>query len=109
MYITSDPLSRTVIDYDFTFANSAVLPITLDPKYGDSIEFGDKTVRIDLKAKPSLTDPTQSLPAEEVIFYLQHLVVIQKRERVIQALNPEQQYEYKQALAALGIPSSRVL
>jgi len=85
---------RYVECYDFLFTTGMVLPITLDLKAGDSIEFKDKEILISFVVKPSITDPDVMLPAEEQTIFKKHLACIQHRTQEFQEATPEQKQEW---------------
>ena len=99
------PESKYVVDdYDFTFLNGMVLPVTVNEKLGDTVQFfgPDGVIVIHLAAKPSLNDPAIFLPVEDITIYRQHLVTHQHRVREVTDLAPEQQYAWAKTLKDLS-------
>lgn len=90
MEINVPEVKRTVIEYDFVFTSGQIMPVTIDPKAGDTISEGDQTIDINLTSKPSMNDPSKLLPSEKVVIYKQYLISVQKREKEILELTPEQ-------------------
>lgn len=98
MEVNTPEVSHVVDDYDFTFLNGMVMPVTVNETVGDTIHFDSAEVRIDLSSKPSINDPAYMLPAENIVIYTKHLVTWQHRIRKVVAITPEQQHEWTQTL-----------
>lgn len=98
MIVNAPEVKRLVHDYDFTFLSGMALPLTMDTEAGDTIDFLPATIQIHLAAKPSMNDPSKTLPAEDITVYTQHLATKQHRVREVVALDPEQQYAWAKTL-----------
>jgi len=98
MIVNTPEVKRLVDDYDFTFLNGMLLPVIVDTEAGDTINFFSATIQIHLAAKPSMNDPSLTLPAEDITIYTQHLATKQHRVREVIALDPEQQHEWAKTL-----------
>lgn len=97
MEIYSTRPSRIVFDYDFVFIHGVALPLTIDPNLGDKIDFEDpNVVTVHLVAKTSPLTSGQNLPAEEVTIFKDKIISIQRRQREIFPLTPEQELELEQ-------------
>lgn len=98
MLVTSPTLPpRRVHDYDFMLSNGAVQTVTVDEKAGDTVDINEFSVRIIISPKSSF-DRTKTIPGEEIVMFSRHIVSIQKREREITELTPEQQYEWSKTI-----------
>jgi len=96
-----DPTPRKVDDYEFVFTSGYIMPVTIDNFLGDSIEFTDSGVTIHLVAKPSIADPAQTMPAEDVTIFLRHLCSVVHRVRELIPQTVEQKLEWKKTLQEL--------
>lgn len=90
MLIDSPEIKKTVIDYDIVLDFGVTVPITIDPSKGDTIELGDKIISIHMPSKASDNNPEHQLPAEDMTIFVSHVVSIQRREREVVELSPEQ-------------------
>lgn len=100
MYVTAPGAPVKVLDeYDFLFNNGQAMPITIDSAAGDTLHITDTMITVDLVAKPSRIDPSNMLPAEDVIIYKHQLMAVQHRKREVSAMTPEQQFEWSRLLA----------
>jgi hypothetical protein len=97
------PPTKLVDDYDFTFNSGIIMPLRVDKSLGDTIEF-DKgnAVIINLKAKPSFTNPSENLPAEEVTIFTRHLLCVQHRVTEIPVLTPDQKLDWQKTFQELS-------
>jgi hypothetical protein len=102
MIIHSDPETRDVNDYDFTFVGGILLPVTIDEKAGDSIEVDPLYTKIHLSSKPSPGNPMAILPAEDLTIYNSQLLSVQHRVRQVTLLTEEQKFEWNKVLKTLG-------
>ena len=101
MIVTTPDETRTLDDWDITFASGMVLPLTLDAKAGDTISFTDNEIQVKLVAKPNVSDPNKLLPAEDVTIYKAHVATVQHRERTITELTPEEKLAWQKTLHEL--------
>jgi hypothetical protein len=98
MYIVpSDPKVVTVTDYDLTFANGLMVPLTVDTEAGDSVEFGDRTVTFQFAPKQSMANPDTMTQAHEITVFLDQVIMVSKRNRQVTQLTPEQWDEIRKA------------
>jgi hypothetical protein len=102
MYIPTPDVLKILVDYDIVFSSGIMLPVTLDATLGDTIEDRGDTLFINLTAKPSLSDSSKTLPAEEITVFKAQVVSIQKRTREVVQLNPEQQAEWRKTIKELS-------
>lgn len=93
---------KKVYEYDFVLATGMLLPVTVDPTAGDTINFGDQQVHIHLVPKQHKFDITKMTPAEDITIFVPHLASVQKREREMIDMTPEQRYQYEQTLKELA-------
>jgi hypothetical protein len=99
----SAPLSkRYVNEYDIVFQSGQMMPLTLDLAAGDTFENDGTKLIINLVAKPGITDPTQTYPAEDIVVFLSHVVSIQHRVREITDLTPDQKLEWDETIRKMG-------
>lgn len=98
MIVNAPEDTRTVIDYDICVEPGLVMPITLDPKAGDTFEVNDRTIEIRLAPRESKTDPETKLPGEDITIFLSKTISISKRERVVVELTPEQKLEWHESM-----------
>lgn len=99
--LTPDPKTAMVDDMDFTFVNGIFMPLTLAA--GDTIEYPTpETIVIHLSSKPSVSDHTIMLPAEDVTIYTKNILTIQHRTRAVTELTIEQKMEWQKTLAEAG-------
>jgi len=98
-----DPVQRVVEDYDFTFASGQSMPLTIDKAAGDTVSFDQAPLAIVVKltAKPSLSNPDVLLPEEEITIFMNQLLAIQKRSRVVTGLTYEQEEELRETFKSL--------
>lgn len=98
MIVTTPEVKHIVWDYEFMFASGMMLPLTVNPSAGDTIEFNDKYITVNLKEKASLTDPTQTIPAEVITIFVNHLATNHHRIREVTDMTPEQRVEWTKTL-----------
>ena len=79
---TPDPVSRTVVDYDFVFSDGTPVSITLSPSDGDRLHETAATYDFSLTPKVNPFTPTEKLPAVRIIHFKAHLFGVRIRERV---------------------------
>ncbi len=91
MLVWSDLPKKVYDDYDFTMIGGLVMPVTLDIKAGDTIEWGDSEIKVVIAGRPSALDPEKMTAGEELTIYRQHLCSTHHRVRELVGLNPEQQ------------------
>ena len=88
-------LEKDVTDYDFLFSNGNKLPITLDLELGDTVqELKDRYV-VFLAAKPRVSNPELTMPAETATVFKSGLLATIVRERKQRLPTPEEQFEMK--------------
>lgn len=102
MIVNTPEVVHVVDDYDFMFLNGMLMPVTVNTAAGDTIHIGESEITINLSSKPSLTDPTHTLPAETITIYVKQLVTRQHRIRPVVAVSPEQQHEWLKTLKEVG-------
>jgi hypothetical protein len=102
--IIQDPTPRTkkVDDYDFLFDSGFLLPLTVDPSLGDTIEFSDVGVKINLVGKPSTTDPDQFTPPEDHTIFTRHLCAVTHRVREAPVVTKEQKTEWVRTIQEIS-------
>jgi len=81
MIISSKLKTKIYKDYDFMFSQGIMIPISIEPEAGDSIEFFEDTIKVYLAKRVSPTDSTVIMPAEEKTFFKTHLIAIEHRTR----------------------------
>ena len=101
--IVNTPESTYIVeDYDFIFHSGMTLPVTVNERGGDSIQFSDTAVLIHLASTPSMNDPKVTLPARDVTIYRTHLAFYEHRSREVIELAPEQQHEWQKTLKEIS-------
>lgn len=100
MKVTTPEIKRLVEDYDIIFVSGQVMPITIDPSVGDTFATfpSSEIIKIHLSPKPSPSDKNKTLPAEDITVYLKHVISVQRREREVVELTPEQRAEWERAM-----------
>jgi hypothetical protein len=93
---------KVVEEYEFIFSSGFLLAISIEPSEGDLIDFGSDRILITKPSKPSLVDPNQSLPAEDVTLFRNHLISIQHRTREVVGRTPDQEVEWQETLKEVG-------
>jgi len=101
MIISSKLKTKIYKDYDFMFSQGIMIPISIEPEAGDSIEFFEDTIKVYLAKRVSPTDSTVIMPAEEKTFFKTHLIAIEHRTREVEPLTPEAQAEWMKTLKDL--------
>lgn len=96
MVLSTPQTIKVVSDYDIIFDTGMMLPLTVDFSAGDTIVFGDRTIEINIVAKPSEVNPKETIPAVATTIFLGHVASIQKRTREIAELTPEAKHELQQ-------------
>jgi hypothetical protein len=94
---------KTVIDYEFVYDQGMSFSMTLDTEAGDTIEFTPLTIEIKLVAKPSLNDPTKTLPAEDISIYLSKVASIRKVSRQMILLTDEEKLNWQRDFKSMTI------
>lgn len=102
MLLETPENKHTVIDVDIVLDFGVTVPLTIDPSKGDSFTMDDWTVQAHLESKPSIANPEVMMPAEDVTFFVSHIVSIQKREREVVELSPEQKAEQTKVFKEWG-------
>ena len=99
-----DPVKKLVDDFDFTFIGGIVMPVSVDKEAGDTVDFETHptAVVIHLTSKPSRTDSSMKLPAEDITIITSHLLVVQHRVREATELTPGQKAEWDKTLKEIG-------
>jgi hypothetical protein len=98
MRLETPLVKKLVNDYDVVFTSGVSMALTVDLEAGDTIDLGEKTILVHLTAKPSPADPDTLLAAEDITIFVGHVLSIQRREREITQLTPDQQYAWAQTL-----------
>jgi hypothetical protein len=102
MLIQHPESTYIALEYDFIFVSGMVLPLTLIPTKGDTINFVDDMIVIRITAKPSMNDPTRFLPSEDITIFKRHLLSMNKREYERPDLTPEQAVEWQKTVQELS-------
>lgn len=105
MYITSpDPPKREVTEYDFSFQNGMMLPVTIDKDGGDTIDLETypHAIIINFAPKPSLVNPEVVTPPEQITIFTSHLLSIHKRVREVTDPTQEQKDLMKLTFQEMG-------
>lgn len=105
MLIYDPDLKKTVHEYDVTFENGMTIPVIVDVDAGDTYRETNDHLLVFLAPKPSKTDKTKILPAENIKIFKSKILVIQDRDREINQLTPEQQAVWEKTLEDLGRPN----
>lgn len=86
------PEPYEVEDLNFTFANGVIVPITIAKDLGDSIDWDTNpmAVRFFIAPKPSILNPELELPPGELTIMLKHVIMIEKRKRLVQPPSKEE-------------------
>lgn len=99
MHITSsDPPNKFIEQYDITLNSGLVIPLTIDAAVGDTIEFTPEKILVKLAAKPSLIDPSISLPAEDVEVARTQVAALLHRTVEVSGIVPKMSKEWIQSL-----------
>ncbi len=98
MITSGDVEPRVVNDYDILFLNGISWPITIDEVAGDKIDFLPDRIQVHLAGRPSVSDPSKALPAEDQTVYLTNVIIVAKRKRLTTPQSPEQKVEYTEIL-----------
>lgn len=98
MIINSPDITKVVHEYDLVFDSGSILPLVIDYGMGDTFEIQDNVIRAVLTAKPSLSDPTKLLPAEDITVFKSKLSSVIHRERTMILQTLEQKEEWKKLL-----------
>lgn len=102
MTVNTPEIKHVVDDYDFIFHSGMVLPVTINEKAGDAIEFHDSRIVIKIAASPSMNDHDVILPARDIVVYKTHLASYEHRTREVAELAPEQKHAWAQTLKELS-------
>lgn len=101
--IVNTPETKYVVDdYDFIFHSGMALPVTVNERGGDFIQFLDGSIVIHIAPSPSMNDPKVTLPARDVTIYRTHLAFYEHRNRDVVGLAPEQQHEWQKTLKEIS-------
>jgi hypothetical protein len=100
MIIQNPDTEHIVHEYDFTFASSHFLSMTIDPRF-DTITFGEDEITAKLGAKEKAGS---SVPAEEVCILKTHLVSYAHRERKVLDPSPDDRLEFEKIRNGKGKP-----
>ena len=90
MNINIPETRKTFLDINFTLVSGILFPVTLDIAEGDSITYSEDKALIRYSAKPSFSDPTKMLPAENVIIFMKHVASVQTKEREVVELTTDE-------------------
>lgn len=102
MQLVTPKATKILEDYDFLLTSGVMMPVTIDKDAGDVINFAPESITITLTSKPSMNDPTQTLPAEDITLYRLHVISYQHRVREVVQLTPEQQFEWNRTFQEMG-------
>ena len=92
---------RVVTDYDFICLSGLVLPVSVEPALGDTIEFSPDEITIYLAPRPN-SDGKTLTPAENLILYKRNIISYQFRTKEVEALTPEQKAEWNKTIQEAG-------
>lgn len=107
--ISSTGPTKQFDDWDFTFENGLLMPISIEEAAGDTIDFSDPAcIVVQLSERPSMSDPDKKLPAEEIRIFTGKVLAIQHRKREVDAPTPEQKNEWLETLASLAVTGKTV-
>lgn len=102
MEFLTPEVKKIVNDYDIVSKSGMMLPVTIDLALGDTITFNDLTIMVHLSAKPSKTNPLQTLPAEDITIFINQVFSVQHREREIIERTPTQLDEWNNLILDCG-------
>lgn len=105
MYTTSpDPIKKLIEEYDFSFTNGMMLPITIDREAGDEVDLSTHphAIIVNIVEKPSRIIPDQTVPAEQITIFTAHLLSIQKRIKEVEELTFEQKEQFRLTVQELS-------
>ena len=104
MYIqSSSPEPYEVEDYDLTFVNGLFMTVTVDAKAGDAVDYDTSplTTIFHLSEKPSPTNAKLTVPAENITIFMNHVLSVQRRTRIVVQPAPEVKDEFQRTLHSL--------
>lgn len=103
----ADP--HLVDEYDLTFSNGLFMSVTVDKVTGDTVDFDTSplTVIFHLSPKVSPTDHVTIIPAEIITIFVDKLLSIQHRSRIITPPTLEQQEALRNTILAVTAPTDR--
>lgn len=100
------PLEPKLISfYDITFISGLGMPISIDTAAGDTIDLGETKITIYLAPKPSLSNPKDLSPAQNITLFMAHIAGIQHYSKEIMPPTPEQQFQYSETIKELTSPT----
>jgi hypothetical protein len=102
MEIQTTEVKKFLDDYDFVFESGMILPLTIDQSVGDKMHIDNDLVLIYLTAKPTASDPTVVLPAEDITIFKKHLVYVQHKQREVTSLTADQQNAWNRTVQELS-------
>jgi len=88
---------KIITDYDITFDNGLFTTISICESDGDTVDRDTSPLAMlfYLAPKPSVSDPSVKMPAENVVVFLNSVVMLAHRQREILPANPDQQQNLK--------------
>ena len=94
------PEPYEVEDFAFTFANGITFPVQLIRNFGDVVDWDTSpmAVKFNLAGRPLPSDPAVKSSPEEFTVMMQHVILIEKRTRIVTPPTFEEQDLFKQAL-----------
>ena len=101
MSVESKTASRVVLDYEFVLSSGVSVPISVDPKAGDEIHWGETEIRIVLTAKPGIVSDSTVLPQEVVTLNRNYIAITYERERLIKDVTAAEKIELKKTMLKL--------
>ena len=101
---SSDIEPYNVEDYDITFQNGLTMPITVNAKVGDTVDFDTSplTTIFHIKEQPSAMDPKLIIPSEDITIFMSHVIAIHHRTRQVIPPTPEQRDEFQRTIHELA-------
>jgi hypothetical protein len=101
MIIKAPEIKHIVDDYEFLFESGFMLPVSIDKDQGDTVEFEDKAILIYKAPRPSQSDPTRFLSAEDITIFPTHIVAINHRTREVTELGPNEKEALRKSFTDL--------
>lgn len=94
MIINNPEVKKIVTDYDIIFSTGIKTGFTIDPSAGDEITFGNSgAITVKLAAKASPSDPSITIPEEDITIFAKHILYVNKRVREVIEPSPEEKAE----------------
>ena len=101
MRVEHPEVKHTLDEYEIVFESGMVVPVTVNLDLGDTYEEGPDVILVSLVAKPSLTDPTKTLPAEDIRIFKSKVASINHRTREVVEATPEVKEDFRKLIVEL--------